>query len=171
MKRGWVTAVVLCAASCADEMPRDVQDATSPEPPAAASPDTVSALNDAPQIGQPPGGYVSWIEDMRAELPGILTAASQDRGDALDAAQRLYAARQQPLTDAFGEGGSAHAGDAMAEAVARADQLFRELIRQLATDEAGIDMLRETVSGLQQALTDVEVEGAAAGLPPTAPRD
>jgi hypothetical protein len=159
--------LTLCAAGCADEMPRDVQEATTP-PSAEAVPDSYI---DEPEPGPlPPGGWADWIADLRSELPRVVRIAATDRGEALDAVQLLQAARQQPLREHFGEGGSAFATDALAQAVERVDVHFQELMRQLAGTDVPQERVQETLDALLQALAEVEAEGTAAGLPSHAPR-
>lgn len=158
------------AVACADEMPRDVQEATAPVDSTTLLADT-TADDLPPSPGAlPPGGYVDWIADMRQELPRILQESRDDRSEALDELRQLYFARQQPLRDHFGEGGSAFASDEMAQAITVADEHFQEFMRQLASEEAPDERLQEALTSLDQALVEVEAAGVAAGLAPDAPR-
>lgn len=162
--------VLLACVACADEMPRDVQEATAPADTTAVR---ASPVEDdlAPGPGDlPPGGYVAWIEDMRQELPRVLEEAGEDRGEALDVLRQLYLTRQQPLNDHFGEGGRSMASSEMAQAVDRADEHFQEMMRQLVGTDVPQERLQEAATSLQQALDEVEAAGTAAGLAPTAPR-
>lgn len=173
MKWTMLALVALGAAGCADEMPRDVREATTP-PRAETVPDTTVPGDDrfdGAVTDLPPGGYVDWLADIRQELPRVLDEAAEDRGEAVDLLQQLYIRRQQPLAQHFGQGGSAHASDAMAEAVGRLDSYFQELMRQIVEPSVPQERLRETVSELQRVLGEVEAEGTSAGLPPSAPRN
>jgi hypothetical protein len=157
-------------AGCADEMPRDVQEATTPpqqqEP---VQPDTdLAGPADAGRL--PPGGYTAWLEDMRQELDVIRQQAREDRSEALALLQQLYVSRHEPLQNFFGEGGSAIASDAMAQAVERAGSLLRQLMRDMAETDVSAEAIDSATRAVQQALAEVEAEGTAAGLPPDAPR-
>ncbi|MEX1181951.1 MAG: hypothetical protein WEF86_01860 [Gemmatimonadota bacterium] len=171
MKTNALMLLAITAAACADEMPRDVREATAPAADTGApAPDTVTDPFTVPVVPLPPGGYVSWISDIRETLPSILEQAEQDRGEAQDALQQLYLARQQPLREQFGKGGEAATGDEMDAAIERVEEHFDELMRQLAEVAVPAERLEETAAELQLALTDVETAGTAAGLPPEAPR-
>jgi hypothetical protein len=160
------------AAACADEMPRDVQQATTPAtPPEAMPPDTLVDEFAREPDTLPPGGYVDWIEDIRRELPRVLEEATADRGNALDALRQLYMTRIDALRLWFGEGGKTTASMAMASAITRADEQFQELMRQLADADVPVARLREGASALLSSLEQVQAEGTAAGLSPDAPRE
>lgn len=165
--------ITVLAMGCADEMPRDVQEATTPAAQTAPSdtpPDTVIDEFAREPDPLPPGGYVDWIEDIRRELPRVLDEASADRGNALDVLRQLYLVRLEPLRSHFGEGGSMVVSDAMARAVTLADEQFQELMRQLANADVPDALLRERATALVSSLEQVHAEGTAAGLSPDAPR-
>lgn len=165
--------LTLLAVACADEMPRDVQEATTPAAQTAPSdmpPDTLVDEFAREPDPLPPGGYVDWIEDIRRELPRVLDEASADRGNALDVLRQLYLVRFEPLRSHFGVGGNMIVSDAMASAITSADEQFQELMRQLANADVPDRLLREGAAALISSLEQVQAEGTAAGLSPDAPR-
>jgi hypothetical protein len=164
-------ALALVLAACADEMPRDVQQATTPPAP----PDTMARDTMVDEFARvpdqlPPGGYVAWIADIRRELPTVLREAESDRGASLYTLRQLYLERQEPLRTHFGAGGLMVVSSEMAAAVTRADEQFQEMMRQLSAPDVPAERLRESAAALLEALDEVVAAGAAAGLSPEAPR-
>lgn len=170
MRTTMFVLLAVTAAACADEMPRDVQEATAPVDSTLLLGDTTGNEPEPSPGALPPGGHADWIADMRQELPRIIEESRTDRSEALDALRQLYLTRQQPLRDHFGAGGSAFASDELAQAITTADEHFQELMRQLASEEAPDERLQEAATSLDQTLVEVEAAAVAAGLPPNAPR-
>lgn len=163
--------LLACAAvACADEMPRDVQEATATVDSAALVPDTTDDGAVLVPGDLPPGGYAAWITDIRLELPAVLEVAAEDRSNALEVLLQLYMTRQQPLSEHFGEGGRTVASVEMAQAVTLADRNFQELIRQVAAEDVTAEALFDAAMEVERALAAAEAAGTAAGLDPAAPR-
>jgi hypothetical protein len=150
--------------------------ACSEEPPAeqtkASMEDSVfTPAADDPILQAPPGGWLDWVTDIRTGLGSVKERAAADRGAALEIVQQLLQTRNEYLVQYFGAGGSAHAGDALEQAISRVTMHLQELTRQLATDASTLPQIEEATTAALGALDEVETAARAAGLPPTAPRD
>lgn len=164
-----VVAVLLSAAACADEMPRQSPpEFVEPAPPGGRFPPSEGlGLDRSP--GTPADGYLDWIADLRGGLARVAPMAHTERESALRMIQDLYSSRHEPLERYFGHGGAMYMGDGLAQAVERSAAEFQELMRQLAAMDEDPARLQNTVRAADQALRDVEAEGQGAGLRPTAP--
>jgi hypothetical protein len=169
MRRPWMLGAVLVLAGCADEVPQ--QD--TPEPVEAPSPagdfSGQGAGGEDLSPGTPAEGYVAWIADLRSGLARVESLALTERETALRMVQDLYASRLEYLERYFGGGGMMYVSDGMARAVDRSAAEFQSLMEQLAGVDDDPARLADTVRAADQALYDIEAEGQAAGLRPTAP--
>lgn len=166
----FVVALSLVVPACADELPRQSPPEFVEEaPPGGRYPPDPMAL---PEImpGTPANGYIDWVADLRAGLARVeADATASEREESLRLMQDLYATRHEYLEHYFGRGGALFVGDGMAEAVARSAAELHDLMRRLADPAEDASRLRDTIRAADQALYDVEAEGRAAGLSPTAP--
>ena len=166
--------VLLVLAGCADEIPEDVS--AEMDARRAATQDSVAdtTANAAPleQLleSAPAGGHADWVAEIRAGLDSVPADAAVDRGDAQHSVQELYTRRFSYLVDFYGANGVAHAGPALASAIDAAGARLQELMRGLADDRATPDQISAGVRTAQEALTEIETQARAAGLPPAAPR-
>jgi hypothetical protein len=173
MKWSMIPALLVLA-GCADEIPEDVSAEMDARRAATQEPveDTTTGQARLEQLLEsgPAGGYIDWVAEIRAGLDSVPADAAVDRGAALHSVQELYTRRFSYLVEFYGVGGAAHAGDALARAVDAAGARLQELMRSLADDQASREHIRAGVAAAQDALSEIETQARAAGLPPAAPR-
>jgi hypothetical protein len=166
--------VLFVLAGCADEIPEDVSAEMDARRAATQPPADDTTANTAPleQLleSAPAGGYMDWIAEIRTGLDSVPADAAVDRGDAQHAVQELYTRRFAYLVEFYGPGGATHAGDALASTIDAAGARLQELMRSLADDRAAAEHITASVRAAQDALTAIEAQARAAGLPPEAPR-
>lgn len=169
----WVPVLVVLA-GCADEIPENVSQEMDAARAATAA-DTASPASDSLRVEQllataPPGGYADWVADIRAGLDSVTVDAAIDRGDAIHSAQELQARRYTYLVQFFGPEGASYAGQPLASAVEQVGAQLQELMRRLADNQSDSTAIAQSVQNVKSALAEVDNQGRAAGLPPTAPR-
>jgi hypothetical protein len=165
-----LAAVLLVSTTaCADEVPRQSPpEFVEPVPPGGQYLGEAVAGQE-PAHGTPSDGYLDWTADLRAGLDRVIPMARTDREAALRMISDLYSSRHEYLELYFGYAGVMFVGDGLAEAVARSAAEFHALMGLLAGIDEDPSRLEDTVRAAQHALYDIETEGSAAGLRPTAP--
>jgi hypothetical protein len=161
--------LILGTTACADEVPRQSPpEFVEPVPPGGQFLGEAVAGQE-PAHGTPSDGYLDWTAALRGGLDRVIPMAHTERDAALRMIQDLYSSRHEYLELYFGHGGVMFVGDALAEAVARSAAEFHALMALLADVDEDPNRLEDTVRAAHQALYDIETEGGAAGLRPTAP--
>jgi hypothetical protein len=161
--------LVLGTMACADEVPRQSPpEFVEPVPPGGQFLGEAVAGQEQAH-GTPADGYLEWTAALRAGLDRVIPMAQMEREAALRMIQDLYSSRHEYLERYFGHGGVMYVGDRLAEAVARSAAEFHVLMALLADVDVDPSRLEDTVRAAHHALYDIETEGSAAGLRPTAP--
>jgi hypothetical protein len=166
---GLSALLLLGTLACADEVPRQSPpEFVEPVPPGGQFLGEAVAGQEQAQ-GTPSDGYLDWTAALRAGLDRVVPMAQTEREAALRMMQDLYSSRHEYLELYFGHGGVMYVGDGLAEAVARSTAEFHALLGLLAGVDEDPSRLENTIRAAHQALYDIETEGNAAGLRPTAP--
>ena len=159
MKRAFLFVASLLLIACSDAE-EEAAPAEGAAPPAGATGTGTGGATD--------DGGAALFPDMlgriRTGLTTIVPEAERNRAEALRLAQELYSTGMEPLLYTYGEGGTAFAGNALADAVTRLNLDLQELMRLLEAPDTDIGILSNAVMQAERTLADVESEGIAAGI-------